>query len=175
MSAPPDSDPQDRPTLERLVPELLKRVIETGAKNLNTESLRQVLGELKMPKEAIQYTISHLDETRQGVYRSIAKEVRELFDRTSLSDEIAKALSLLTLEVKMEVRFKPSASDGGKTSPLDASVRFKRSESSTTEPPSGQKPAATTTTTRVSGSPSEPAGPSTGRSDPPADSEKRKE
>ncbi|MEN9579677.1 MAG: hypothetical protein RJA70_2686 [Pseudomonadota bacterium] len=66
------------------------------------------MGELKLPKEALNYTISQLDETKNGVYRVIAKELHDLFERTNLSEELAKALSSLSLEVKMEVRFKPT-------------------------------------------------------------------
>jgi len=134
VATPPDDEPIDRPTLDRLVPELLKRVVETGTKNLSAESIRQIVGELKLPKDAIHYTFSQLDETKNGVYRAIGKEVRELFDRTNLSEELAKALSLLTLEVKMEVRFKPSSKIGKKDeSALDASVRIKRSKDDDSE------------------------------------------
>jgi hypothetical protein len=104
-------------------------MIEAGTKNLGSDALRQMLGELKLPREAreaLSHTLSQLDETKNGVYRAISKEVRELLDRTSLAEELAKALSLLTLEVKMEVRFKPSTFDPN-TKGLDASVRFKRS------------------------------------------------
>jgi hypothetical protein len=123
VSFPPDSDPHDRPAAERVVPEILRRVIEAGTRNLGPEGLRQMLSELKLPREALSYTLSQLDETKNGVYRAISKELRELFEKTSLSEELARALSLLTLEVKMEVRFKPSSLDG---KGLDASVRFKR-------------------------------------------------
>jgi ATP-dependent protease Clp ATPase subunit len=108
VTSPPDRDPEDRTPLERLVPELLKRVIETGTKNLSSDAVRQLVRELKLPKDALNYTFTQLDETKNGVYRILAKEVREILERTNLSEELAKALSLLTLEVKMDVRFKPS-------------------------------------------------------------------
>lgn len=115
MRAPPDPRPESEfpragkeGTFERLVPELLRRVIETGTKNISPDTMQKLLGELKLPKEALHYTISQLDETKNGVYRVIAKELHDLFERTNLSEEIAKALSSLSLEVKMEVRFKPT-------------------------------------------------------------------
>jgi hypothetical protein len=128
MSSPPDHDPDGRPPVERLIPELLKRVIESGTKNLSAETIRQLVGELKLPKDALHYTFNQLDETKNGVYRIIGKEVRDLLERTNLGDEIANALSMLALEIKMEVRFKPSKeSTSSKGSPLDASIRVKRS------------------------------------------------
>jgi hypothetical protein len=138
VSAPSDSDPHDRPAAERILPEILRRVIEAGTKNLGSDAIRQLVGELKLPREAreaLSHTLSQLDETKNGVYRAISKEVRELLDRTSLAEELAKALSLLTLEVKMEVRFKPSTFDTNSKG-LDASVRFKRSsEANASSPP----------------------------------------
>lgn len=135
VSTPPEPPPDERSPLERIVPEVLKRVIESGTKNLNTESLRHLLGDLKLPKESLQYLLTQLDETKHGIQRTVAREVREILERTSLADELAKALSLLTLEVKMEVRFKPSSVqtkvDGA---PLSTSVRVKRSNPEDTEP-----------------------------------------
>lgn len=116
MSSPPedfDAEPNQEANepsrLERLFPELLKRVIETGTRNLSPEAVRQVLGDLKLPREALHYTFSQLDETKNGVYRIVAKELHDLFERTNIAEEVAKALSLLSLEVKMEVRFKPTS------------------------------------------------------------------
>ena len=40
--------------------------------------LNQGIGELKLPKEALNYTISQLDETKNGISRVLAKELRDL-------------------------------------------------------------------------------------------------
>lgn len=98
----------ERRSLDGIVPELLKRVIETGTKNLSPDTVQKLLGELKLPKDALNYTMSQLDETKSGLYRVLAKELHDVFERTNLADEMAKALSSLSLEVKMEVRFKPT-------------------------------------------------------------------
>ncbi len=91
------------------------------------------MSELKLPKEALTQALSQLEETRSGVYRAVSREVRELLERTSLSEELARALSLLTLEVKMEVRFKPSTMATQKTSPISAKVKVKKSDDPTTK------------------------------------------
>jgi hypothetical protein len=129
-SQPPDHDPPDRWTLERLMPELVRRVLETGTKNLTPESVRSMLGDLRPSRETLNSAFSQLDETKNVVTRAFSREIRELLDRTSLGEELAKALSLLTLEVKMEVRFKPSTiSAPSNTSPFGAKVRVRRSDS----------------------------------------------
>lgn len=119
---------KERSTLERIVPELLRRVIETGTKNISPETIQKLVGELKVPKEALQHTFAQLDETKSGVYRVIAKELQDLFDRTNLADELAKALSSLSLEVKMEVRFKPNKSEDRDSRPSPATHPLKAND-----------------------------------------------
>lgn len=128
---PPPSEPPDRRSVDRLIPELVKRLIESGAKNITTDGIRQALSELKLPKEALTQALAQIEETRSGVYRSVSREVRELLERTSLSEELARALSLLTLEVKMEVRFKPSTMANPKTSPISAKVKVRKTDDPT--------------------------------------------
>jgi hypothetical protein len=116
------------------VPELVRRAIENGTKNLTPEAVKAVLadlkGDLKVSRETLNSTISQIDETKNIVAKALSREFRELLDRTSVSEELAKALSLLTLELKMEVRFKPStiAAPEKKGSPVGASVRVRRSD-----------------------------------------------
>jgi hypothetical protein len=105
----PKAEPSERGALERLIPELLKKVVETGTKNLSTETVRQLLSSLELPREALHYTFSQLDETKNLVYRAISKEVHDVLESTNLAEVLAKALSSLSLEVKMEVRFKPTS------------------------------------------------------------------
>ncbi len=91
---------------------MLRRVIEAGAKNLSAEPMRQLLAEMRVPKEALlqlltQTLVSTLEETRESVYRSVSRELKALMERTNISDEIAAALSQLSVEVTMQVRFSP--------------------------------------------------------------------
>jgi hypothetical protein len=126
---PPDAE---RSTVDRLIPELLKKVIETGTKNISAETIRQVVSDLKLPRDALHYTFSQLDEGKNVVYRAISKEVHDLLERTNVAEELAKALSLLSLEVKMEVRFKPTSAD--------VKTRVTRAKTDSEAPPSGSDP-----------------------------------
>src|SRR5690606_8987843 len=125
VSPPPSSEPSDRKTVDRLVPELVRKLLESGA-SLTAEGIRQALGELKLPKEALSQALGQLEETRSGLYRSVSREVRELLERTSISEEIAKALSSLALEVKVEVRFKPSSMSPPKTSRVSPKIKVRK-------------------------------------------------
>lgn len=132
--AEPPGDAPERTPLDRLIPELLKKVIETGAKNLSSDTVRQLLSDLKLPREALHYTFSQLDETKNLLYRAISKEVRDVLERTNIAEELAKALSLLSLEVKMEVRFKPTSIET-KT----RVVKAKQPDDRDSTPPTGEQ------------------------------------
>jgi len=95
--------------------ELLKRLVDAGAKNLSAEPMRQLLSEMKIPKDALlhllsQHLLIQLEETKQNVYRLVARELKVLLERTNVADEIASALTRMSVDVTMQVRF--SARDG---------------------------------------------------------------
>ena len=107
----------DRRRLETVVPELIKRALEAGLGRLGDgpDNVKQFLAELKLPKEALAAILTHLDETKQGLYRAVSRELRDFLERTSFADEVAKALTTLSLEVTTKVRFVPN--DTGKAKP----------------------------------------------------------
>ncbi|AKT40962.1 hypothetical protein [Chondromyces crocatus] len=100
--------------LERAVPEIIKRAVEraveSGIDRLSEgpENLRQLVGDMKLPKELLHYLYTQIDETKVGVYRVVAKEIRDVLEQTNLADEIAKVLTKLSFEIKTEIRFIPN-------------------------------------------------------------------
>src|SRR5512138_831739 len=90
--APPprERDDRDKSRLERIVPELVKRIVDAGVEKLvdGPENLRQLLSELKLPKDAMLLLTSQLDETKKDITRVLAREVREFLERASLADEL---------------------------------------------------------------------------------------
>jgi hypothetical protein len=115
-SGGPRSRPSSGPTrglADGVLPELLKRLIDAGAKNLSAEPMRQLLAEMKMPKDALlhllsQHLLIQLEETKENVYRLISRELKDLLERTNVAEEIASALTRLSLDVTMRVRFSPT-------------------------------------------------------------------
>jgi hypothetical protein len=118
-SPPREKDDRERSRLERIVPELVKRLVETGVEKIGDgpESVKRLLAELKLPKESVAVFTSQLDETRREVTQALAREVREFLERASLSDELTKLLSGLTLEIKTQIRFVPSNDGTFRTKP----------------------------------------------------------
>ena len=110
----PPPDPERKRLFERAVPELVKRLIEraveSGFEKLSEqpENLKNLVGELKLPKEVLHDLYGHIDDTKMGLYRVVAKELRDVLEHTQFADEIAKVLTKLSFEIKTEIRFVPN-------------------------------------------------------------------
>ncbi len=69
--------------------------------------LKNMLSELKLPKEIATHLISQIDETKHAALGVITREVRSFFENTDLSTELEKLLSKFSFEVRTTVRFVP--------------------------------------------------------------------
>jgi hypothetical protein len=124
-----------RRLVERMIKEGVKRAVEKGVEQITEgpENLRQYLHEIKMPKEVASYVFAQADETKTGLYRVVAKEVRDFLEHTNLAEEMTRALTTLSFEIKTEIRFIPNDSkvdgeNGKKPKPeVKSSVRVRDS------------------------------------------------
>lgn len=116
-SEPPDADARDgdrRRLYERAMPEAVKRLVEraleTGVEKLSEapENLRDFVNELRLPKEATHYVYEQIDDTKKGVYRVVAKEIRDVLEHINFADEIASVLTKLSFEINTTIRFVPN-------------------------------------------------------------------
>lgn len=135
----PRSRPSSGPTrglADGVLSELLKRLVDAGTKNLSAEPMRQLLAEMKLPKDALlhllsQHLLIQLEETKENVYRLISRELKDLLERTNVAEEIASALTRLSLDVTMRVRFSPTEGEAPslrlKVTPRDVAPREKGS------------------------------------------------
>lgn len=115
-TSPPPAEERKR-LFERAVPEIVKKVIEraveSGVEKLTElsekpESLRSFVSELRLPKEVIADVYAQIDDTKTGLYRVVAKEIRDVLEHTQVADEIVKVLTKLSFEIKTEIRFVPN-------------------------------------------------------------------
>lgn len=137
-SAGRNDQERERRRLERVLPLLIKRLLESGYEKLSEgpENLRQFLSELKLPKEALALLLAQADETKNGLYRVVAREIRDFLDHTNFADEFVKALTAVSFEIKTEVRFVPNQSRLGASPDVRAQVRVKRPDDRKSAPPS---------------------------------------
>ena len=102
------------------------------------ENVREFVREMKLPKEVLALVLAQLDETKNGLYRVVAKEIRDFLEHTNFSEEMAKVLTMLSFEIKTEVRFIPNDERLG--APPKPEVRSKVRVRRESSPPAGPDP-----------------------------------
>src|SRR5580658_4118284 len=104
-----DADPPRR-RLEGVIPELIKRAVEIGVEKATEapDTVKQFMGDLKIPKEIAGYILSQVEETKNGLFRVVAKEMRDFLEHANLSGEMQKLLTTVQFEVSTTIRFRPN-------------------------------------------------------------------
>lgn len=141
---PADKDRDERRRIyERAVPELLKRIVEraveSGVEKLSElgekpDTLRSYLSELRLPKEVLADVYAQIDDTKNGLYRVVAKEIRDVLEHTAIADEIAKVLTKLSFEIKTEIRFVPNDRAAGEEGEVDGAAAAPRDPAAPVKP-----------------------------------------
>jgi len=140
---PPSQPERDEPEreesrLERALREVVRKVIEVGYERLSEgpENVRHLVSELKLPKETLGALFGTLDETKNGLYRVVAREVRDFLEHSNLAEDIVRGLTAISFEIKTEVRFIPNDARSGRPTPdIRSKVNVKRGSST---PPAAQ-------------------------------------
>ena len=121
------SDTDRRRRLDTVIPELIKRAVELGVEKAveAPDNLKEFVGGMKLPREVANYLLSQVEETKNGLFRVVAKEVREFLEQTNVGSEMEKMLTSLQFEISTTIRFKPN--DGG-TGSGDAAQKLPKPE-----------------------------------------------
>jgi hypothetical protein len=111
------SDSERRRRLDTVIPELIKRAVEIGVEKAveAPDNLKELVGGMKLPREAANYLLSQVEETKNGLFRVVAKEVREFLEQTNLGAEMQKMLTTVQFEISTTIRFKPNDAGGSGT------------------------------------------------------------
>ena len=118
-----------RQRVEAFIPKLVKRTFAAGMGAVFTteEGIRRLTKEMTLPKEVAGYLVDTASSTKDEVMDTISREVREFLGSVNLTDEIAKILTTLSLEVTTEIRFVPNSKKLGGVEPdVDAKVSLAR-------------------------------------------------
>jgi hypothetical protein len=107
------SDNERRRGLESVIPELLKRAVELGVEKAveAPDNLKEFVGGMKVPREVAHYLLSQVEETKNGLFRVVGKEVRDFLEHANLGSEMQKMLTTVQFEINTTIRFKPN--EGG--------------------------------------------------------------
>jgi hypothetical protein len=107
---PHERDERARRRLESVIPDLIKKAVIGGVERgyESAESLRNFISEQKLPKEIVNALLSQIDETKNGLFRVVAKEIRNFLEAVDWQRELQKLLTTVSFEIKTEIRFIPN-------------------------------------------------------------------
>jgi hypothetical protein len=130
LDDPPEEEDEVRPGAGGFVPDIVRRAVLTGvgALFMTEEGIRNLVSDLKLPKDALAFLLSQADRTRGEVTRVVTQEMRRFLESETLRREIWKVLTGVTLEVNATIQLKPSGSPGFK-------ARFRRRQGAPGDPP----------------------------------------
>ncbi len=123
--------------IESILPQLIKKGLEKGIEAgigtlQRTDKLREVVGDVvgdvKLPREIAAHVLSQIDDTKSGLTKVVAREVRDFLAATDVAGELQKALTSLSFEIKTEIRFIPNEAGTGVKPEVKAASRVRKSK-----------------------------------------------
>jgi hypothetical protein len=113
---PEELNSEDAKKLSGLVPDVVRRALLTGvgALFMTEEGIRNAVGEMKLPKDALAFLAAQAEKSRTEVARVVTQEVRRFLEGETLQRELWKLLTSVTLEVNASIQLKPSGEPGFK-------------------------------------------------------------
>jgi len=120
----PDEDDElneDRPPLERILPDLIRRGLEAGRGPLGRVS------ESFFPRDIAASVVSQLGDIRSGVVKAVAQEVGRFLREADIASEVRKVLTGLDVEAQVRLRFK-AREDGSLKPSLDVKLGEEKPE-----------------------------------------------
>lgn len=108
-----------RRRLEGVIPELIKRAVELGVEKATEapDTIKHFVNDLKLPKEIAGYLLTQVDETKNGLFRVVAKEMRDFLEHTNVAGEAQKLLTTVQFEINTTIRFRPNTPAASPTAP----------------------------------------------------------
>jgi len=98
---------------------------------MTEEGVRQLAGQLRLPKDLLGGILSQADKTKEELARIIGEEIRHFLHSELAREGMAKLLKDMKLEVKAEIRLAPrEKAEGGKAAeasePLPSAKKARR-------------------------------------------------
>lgn len=121
--------PRDEGTFgSRVIPDIVRRALMTGVGTvlLGQEGVRTALGDMKLPKEAMDYLMSQADRTKREVINSLARELRQFLDSLELQELIQRSLVGTTFEIHTTIRVVKNDEGGIGTKVVEKSTTMTR-------------------------------------------------
>lgn len=114
-----DDEDEPRPSLEGILPELIRRGLEAGRGPLGRVS------EQLFPRDMAANVVAQLGDIRSGVVKAVAQEVGRFLRDADIASEVRKVLIGLDVEANVRLRFK-AREDGSLKPSLDVKIGEER-------------------------------------------------
>ncbi|MBC7792732.1 MAG: hypothetical protein H7Z43_03410 [Clostridia bacterium] len=102
------------------IPDSIRKAVVGGLSAVFTteEGIRNVVSDMRLPKDAIAYLAQQTERTRREVFRAVSEEVKGFLRNIDAQNALRKALAGMRVEVKAELRFiDEGAENGGRKQP----------------------------------------------------------
>ena len=115
----PDDAPEEMKKISAIVPDIVRRAVLTGvgALFMTEEGIRNLAGQLKLPKEVLAFILSQAEKTKDELARIVSDELRRFLQSEKLREEFVKLLAGMTMEINAQVRLVPSERKAGEHHP----------------------------------------------------------
>lgn len=124
-----------------LLPEGLRKALQSGAAALfaSDEGGKRPLGELRLPKEAMQFLYQQAERGRKDLFRMATREMRRVLNTMDMPGELRRALVGVKLKVKAEISFEESETSTSMRTAVTQATRTGEpsAEGAATEDPTG--------------------------------------
>ncbi len=112
------------------IPEALKKALAAGvgAVFLTEEGIRNMVSDMKLPKEALSYLLAQTDRTRRDLFEAVSKETKKYLRSKDLEKLLSQMLEHFTIEVKAEIKFKTKDKGGVGLQVTDVELSTKKDE-----------------------------------------------
>lgn len=89
--------------------DILKKVLNTGvsAAFMTEDAIKNMVGDLPLPKELVQGLINNAKNTRDDFITSVKTELRERLERIDVSKEIDRIIENYDMEVNAKIKLTP--------------------------------------------------------------------
>lgn len=122
-----EKEEKARLRLDQMVPDALKKALAAGvgAVFMTEEGIRNMVSEMKLPKEALSYLLSTTDRTRRELFDTVSKEVKKYLRSKEPEKLLSQLLQHFTIEVKAEIKFKTTDKGGIKVDVVNLDTESK--------------------------------------------------
>lgn len=116
-------------------PDAFRKAVVSGMSALfvTEENVRNIVSDLRLPKDAMSYVVQQTEKTRREMFRVVAHEVKGFLRNADVTGEMRRALNGLKVQVRAEIKFSEDDQDVAVKSRVKRKKRRGKSEAATGE------------------------------------------